>query len=141
MNTGFRQNYELNYSGGSNTTTYFSSVGYTMKPDILSNQILKRFTARLKVDSQVKSCLKLGSSISGVSSNGNNSVEGVDNNSAYINPYRWTRTMGPIYSPYAHDPTTFATLYDSAGISCMMLEVLGARCGGWKKRNSGNTFK
>lgn len=115
MNTGFRQNYELNYSGGSNTTTYFSSVGYTNETGYLIKSDFERFTARLKVDSQVKSWLKLGSSISGVSSNGNNSVEGVDNNSAYINPYRWTRTMGPIYSPYAHDPTTFATLYDSAG--------------------------
>ncbi|MDR6373133.1 TonB-linked SusC/RagA family outer membrane protein [Chryseobacterium bernardetii] len=115
MNTGFRQNYELNYSGGSNTTTYFSSVGYTNETGYLIKSDFERFTARLKVDSQVKSWLKLGSSISGVSSNGNNSVEGVDNNSAYINPYRWTRTMGPIYSPYAHDPNTFATLYDSAG--------------------------
>ncbi|PTT38759.1 SusC/RagA family TonB-linked outer membrane protein, partial [Chryseobacterium sp. HMWF028] len=115
MNTGFRQNYELNYSGGSNTTTYFSSVGYTNETGYLIKSDFERFTARLKVDSQVKSWLKLGTSISGVSSNGNNSVEGVDNNSAYINPYRWTRTMGPIYSPYAHDPNTFATLYDNAG--------------------------
>ncbi|MCL8536740.1 MULTISPECIES: SusC/RagA family TonB-linked outer membrane protein [Chryseobacterium] len=115
MNTGFRQNYELNYSGGSNTTTYFSSVGYTNETGYLIKSDFERFTARLKVDSQVKSWLKLGTSISGVSSNGNNSVEGVDNNTAYINPYRWTRTMGPIYSPYAHDPVTFATLYDNAG--------------------------
>ncbi|MDR6461178.1 TonB-linked SusC/RagA family outer membrane protein [Chryseobacterium vietnamense] len=115
MNTGFRQNYELNYSGGSNTTTYFSSVGYTNETGYLIKSDFERFTARLKVDSQVKSWLKLGTSISGVSSNGNNSIDGADNNSAYINPYRWTRTMGPIYSPYAHDPTTFATLYDNAG--------------------------
>lgn len=115
MNTGFRQNYELNYSGGSNTTTYFSSVGYTNETGYLIKSDFERFTARLKVDSQVKSWLKLGTSISGVSSNGNNSVDGADNNSAYINPYRWTRTIGPIYSPYAHDPNTFATLYDNDG--------------------------
>ncbi|MBP1165921.1 MULTISPECIES: SusC/RagA family TonB-linked outer membrane protein [unclassified Chryseobacterium] len=115
MNTGFRQNYELNYSGGSNTTTYFSSVGYTNETGYLIKSDFERFTARLKVDSQVKSWLKLGTSISGVSSSGNNSVDGADNNSAYINPYRWTRTMAPIYSPYAHDPITFATLYDNDG--------------------------
>lgn len=115
MNTGFRQNYEVNYSGGSNTTTYFTSVGYTNETGYLIKSDFERFTARLKVDSQVKSWLKLGTSISGVSSNGNNSVDGADNNSAYINPYRWTRTMAPIYSPYAHDPNTFATLYDNAG--------------------------
>ncbi|MBV8326051.1 SusC/RagA family TonB-linked outer membrane protein [Chryseobacterium sp.] len=115
IKTGFRHNYELNYSGGSNTTTYFTSVGYTNETGYLIKSDFERFTARLKLDSQVKSWMKLGTSISGVASNGNNSVEGVDNNSAYINPYRWTRTMGPIYSPYAHDPKTFANLYDNAG--------------------------
>jgi len=115
IGTGFRQNYELNYSGGSNTTTYFTSVGYTNETGYLIKSDFERFTARLKMDSQVKSWLKLGTSISGVSSNGNNSIDGADNNSAYINPYRWSRTMGPIYSPYAHDPVTNATLYDAAG--------------------------
>lgn len=115
IKTGFRQNYELNYSGGSNKTTYFSSVSYTNETGYLVKSDFERFTARLKVDSQLKSWLKLGTSISGVSSNGNNSVDGADNNSSYINPYSWTRTMGPIYSPYAHDPNTFATLYDAAG--------------------------
>lgn len=115
MKTGFRQNYELNYSGGTNKTTYFSSVSYTNETGYLIKSDFERFTARLKVDSQIKSWLKLGTSISGVSSNGNNSIDGADNNTAYINPYNWTRTMGPIYSPYAHDPNTFATLYDAAG--------------------------
>lgn len=115
IKTGFRQNYELNYSGGTNKTTYFSSVSYTNEAGYLIKSDFERFTARLKVDSQIKSWLKLGTSISGVSSNGNNSIDGADNNSAYINPYSWTRTMGPIYSPYAHDPNTFQTLYDAAG--------------------------
>lgn len=115
MNTGFRQNYELNYSGGTNKTTYFSSVSYTNETGYLIKSDFERFTARLKVDSQVKNWLKIGTSLSAVSSNGNNSVDGADNNSAYINPYAWTRTMGPIYSPYSHDPTTFATMYDAFG--------------------------
>lgn len=115
MKTGFRQNYELNYSGGSEKTTYYSSVSYTNESGYLIKSDFERFTARLKADSQVKKWLKVGASLSGVSSNGNNSVDGVNNNAAYINPYSWTRTMGPIYSPYAHNPTTFATLYDANG--------------------------
>ncbi|WP_228428834.1 TonB-dependent receptor plug domain-containing protein [Chryseobacterium indoltheticum] len=115
IKTGFRQNYELNYSGGTNKTTYFSSVSYTNEAGYLIKSDFERFTARLKVDSQIKNWLKVGTSISGVSSNGNNSVDGADNNSSYINPYAWTRRIGPIYSPYAHDPDTFATLYDSFG--------------------------
>jgi len=115
IKTGFRQNYELNYSGGTNKTTYFSSVSYTNEAGYLIKSDFERFTARLKVDSQIKNWLKVGTSISGVSSNGNNSLDGADNNSAFINPYSWTRRIGPIYSPYAHDPDTFATLYDSFG--------------------------
>ncbi|MBK1894164.1 SusC/RagA family TonB-linked outer membrane protein [Chryseobacterium paridis] len=115
VKTGFRQNYELNFSGGTNKTTYFSSVSYTNETGYIIKSDFERFTARLKVDSQIKNWLKVGTSITGVSSYGNNSVDGADSNSSYINPYRWTRFIGPIYSPYAHDPTTFATLYDSSG--------------------------
>ncbi|RKS96048.1 SusC/RagA family TonB-linked outer membrane protein [Chryseobacterium defluvii] len=115
MKTGFRQNYELNYSGGSNKTTYFASVSYTNETGYVIKSDFERFTARLKVDSQIKSWLKLGTSISGVASNGNNAVDGAESNNAFQNPFRWTRTIGPIYSPYAHDPTTFATLYDDDG--------------------------
>ncbi|HAO08339.1 MAG TPA: SusC/RagA family TonB-linked outer membrane protein, partial [Chryseobacterium sp.] len=115
MKNGFRHNYEVNYSGGSDKTTYYSSVSYTNESGYLVKSDFERFTARLKADSQVKKWLKIGTSLTGASTNGNNSLDGANNNSAYINPYNWTRTMGPIYSPYAHNPTTFATLYDASG--------------------------
>ena len=115
MKTGFRQNYELNYSGGTNKTTYFASVSYTNELGYIIKSDFERFTAKLKVDSQIKSWLKVGTSLNAVSTYGNNSVDGANNNAAYINPYRWTRFMGPIYSPYAHDPSTFANLYDISG--------------------------
>lgn len=115
IRTGFRQNYELNYSGGSEKTSYFSSVSYTNEAGYLTKSDFERFTARLKVDSQIKSWLKLGTSINGVSSYGNNGIDGENSNSSYINPYRALRLMGPIYSPYAHDPITNATLYDADG--------------------------
>lgn len=115
MKTGFRQNYDLNYSGGSENTSYFGSVGYTKELGYVLNSDFERFTARVKIDSQVKNWLKLGVNLNGVSSNGNNAIDGLNNDASYINPFRWTRTMGPIYSPYAHDPITNATLYDAEG--------------------------
>jgi len=117
IKNGFRQDYELNYSGGSNKTTYFASVGYTNETGYFIKTSFERFSARLKVDSQIKKWLKLGTNLSAVSSYGNNTVDGeVGNNSNAVgNPFRASRLMGPIYSPYVHDPVTFATLYDSEG--------------------------
>lgn len=115
MKTGFRQNYDLDYSGATDKTNYYASIGYMNESGYLIKSDFERFTAKIKLDSQIKDWLKLGTSLNAISSNGNNSVDGASNNSAYINPYAWTRTMGPIYSPYAHDPNTFATLYDAAG--------------------------
>ncbi|WP_245799215.1 SusC/RagA family TonB-linked outer membrane protein [Epilithonimonas bovis] len=115
IKSGFRQNYDLNYSGGSDKTTYYASVGYTKETGYILKSDFERFNAKVAVDSQVKNWLKVGVNLTGTSSNGNNSVDGANNNSSYINPYSWTRTMGPIYSPYAHDPISNATLYDAAG--------------------------
>ncbi|MCU7571692.1 SusC/RagA family TonB-linked outer membrane protein, partial [Riemerella anatipestifer] len=38
--------------------------------------------------------------------------DGVDNNSSYVNPFNWTRNIGPIYNVYAHDPITGGYIYD-----------------------------
>jgi TonB-linked SusC/RagA family outer membrane protein len=115
IRNGFRQNYELSYSGGTNKTTYYSSIGYTNESGYLAKSDFERFTAKLKVDSQIRDWLKLGTSLNAVSSYGNNAIDGANSNSSYINPYNWVRNIGPIYSPFAHDPNTFATLYDANG--------------------------
>ncbi len=115
VGTGLRQNYDLNYSGGSDKSTFYSSVGYLNEKGYVLQSDFERMTAFLKADSQVTKWLKLGSSINATASNGNNAIDGAENNASYINPFRWTRTMGPIYSPYLHDATTNALIYDEFG--------------------------
>ena len=66
----------------------------------------ERFTLRVSIDSQVKSWLKIGANLSGAAITRNNGVDGVSSPTSYVNPYRWTRNMGPIYSPYMHDAVT-----------------------------------
>ena len=111
---GFRQNYDLNYSGGTEKTNYFASLGYLNETGYVIKSDYERLNARLNIDSQVKHWLKLGTNLSATSSFGNNAVDGASNNSAYVNPFNWTRMMGPIYSPYAHDAAG-NNLYDADG--------------------------
>ncbi len=101
--TGFRQSYDVNYSGGTKKTTYFASLGYLNETGYLAQSDYERFTARVSADSQVRDYLKVGINLFGANTTSNNALDGSDNNSSLVNPYYFTRRMGPIYSPYAHN--------------------------------------
>jgi TonB-linked SusC/RagA family outer membrane protein len=101
--TGFRQNYDLSYSGGTDKTTYFASFGYLNESGYLAQSDYERFTARVSADSQVRDYLKLGINLFGSNTTSNNALDGSNNNSSLVNPYYFTRRMGPIYSPYNHN--------------------------------------
>ncbi len=100
---GLRQSYDLNYAGGSERTTYFASLGYLNDQGYLVKSGLERFTARLNVESQLKSWVKVGINLAATNTRTENSYNGADNNTAIINPYRFSRSIGPIYSPYVHN--------------------------------------
>lgn len=102
--TGFRQNYDLSYSGGTAKTTYFASLGYLNETGYLAKSDYERFSARVNADSQFRDYWKVGINLFGSNTTANNSIDGADNNSSLINPYYFTRRMGPIYSPYKHNP-------------------------------------
>jgi len=72
----------------------------------------ERYNARVNVDSQVTDWLKLGTNLSGslIKSNQADSSGG----SSYINPFYFTRAMGPIYSPYLYDANG-QRVYDTEG--------------------------
>ena len=76
VGTGLRQNYDLNYSGGSDKSTFYSSVGYLNEKGYVLQSDFERMPSFLKADSQVTKWLKLGSSINATASNGNNAIDG-----------------------------------------------------------------
>ena len=115
IGVGIRQDHNLSFSGGNDKSTFFSSVNYLKEEGYLIKSDFERIGLRLNADSQVKEWLKLGASLNASVSSGSNAVDGVDSNASFINPYRWTRTMGPIYSPYQHDPVTGERLYGPDG--------------------------
>lgn len=115
VNTGVRQDYTLSFTGGTDKSSLYSSLNYTKEDGYILKSDFERVALRLNADSQVKRWLKLGTSLNGSSRYMTNAIDGAESNSSYINPYRWTRGMGPIYSPYARDPQTWGRLYDAEG--------------------------
>lgn len=105
--TGKRSEYSVLYSGGQENTDYMYSLGYTKDDGYIINSDLERFTGRINVNSRIKKWLKTGLNVSATKTKSNYQVsDDADNSSSYINPFNFTRGMGPIYPVYAHDLST-----------------------------------
>ncbi|WP_139924535.1 TonB-dependent receptor [Hymenobacter sp. DG01] len=61
--TGFSSSNNLNFSGGTDKTTYYTSVGYTDQKGMLEGNSFKRASARLNIDHKVFSRLSIGARI------------------------------------------------------------------------------
>ncbi|NIG52527.1 SusC/RagA family TonB-linked outer membrane protein [Chitinophaga sp. Cy-1792] len=98
-----RQNYQLSYSGGSDKSTYYGSFGYTDMEGYLIKSNMKRFNGRLNIDVRPTTWFKTGMNIGGtyIKQNQDNS----SGNTGYVNPFFFSRNVGPIYPVHAHDAT------------------------------------
>ena len=62
LGDGWQTNHQLGISGGSENTTFSSSIGYFKEQGIISNQDFERFSARLAVDHKINDIFKIGAS-------------------------------------------------------------------------------
>ncbi|HEX8503784.1 MAG TPA: SusC/RagA family TonB-linked outer membrane protein, partial [Hymenobacter sp.] len=62
--TGISSNHSLNFSGGTDRTTYFTSVNYTKQRGMLENNEFRRYGARLNVDHKLFDRVTVGTNIS-----------------------------------------------------------------------------
>lgn len=58
------QNHQLNFSGGSDRSTYSLSLGYQDDNGLFLNSFLTRYSGRLNVDTKIKDWLTVGTSLS-----------------------------------------------------------------------------
>ncbi|TFH38115.1 MAG: SusC/RagA family TonB-linked outer membrane protein, partial [Bacteroidia bacterium] len=110
--TGYRQNYDLNLSGGSNNLSYFYSLGYLDERGYTIKSDFKRWNTRLNLDYTVKDWLQIGSNIS---ANLVNSDVGSENSATYANPWRNAQMTAPIYPVYLVDQANGNYILDGAG--------------------------
>ena len=105
---GNRDEININFSGSSEKSDYFLSMSYLNDKGFLIRSDYDRFTARLSVNNQIKSWIKVGTNLSSTIITSNQAD--ADGNTSFVNPFFFSRGMAPIYPVYAYDPanpTTF----------------------------------
>ncbi len=110
---GFRQNYSITASGGSDKATYFGSVGYTSEDGYFDYTSFDRMNARLKTDLTPTKWLRMGVNLA-TSYMERENPYGTGSGS-YNNPWFFGREMAPIYPVHAHDAATGAYILDAEG--------------------------
>ncbi len=103
--TGFSHNHGLSFSGGTDQTTYFLSLGYTEQEGMIVTNDFKRLSGRLNLDHNLTKRIKVGGSM-GYSNNQNfgpnsGSLPGQAFNTAGIG--RLAFVSAPVVDPYLYD--------------------------------------
>lgn len=110
---GTRGDYSVAFSGGSDKNDYYVSLGYINEKGFVIKSDYKRYNARLNFNMQPTTWFKAGVNLGGTIANSN--TADVGSNTGYVNPFFFTRNMGPIYPVYAHNQTTGAYILDAQG--------------------------
>jgi TonB-linked SusC/RagA family outer membrane protein len=110
---GSRQDYAINYSGGNDKSDYFSSFGFTNEKGFILRSDWRRFTGRINVNTQPLTWFKTGINVSAAINNSNQASDG--SSTGYVNPFFFTRNIGPIYPVYAHNQTTGDYMLNNLG--------------------------
>lgn len=113
IRTGQRQSYDMSYGGATDNTDYFGSVGYIKEKGFLLKSDYDRFTGRLNVNTNPVTWFKTGVNLSVAINNSNQANDG--SSTGYVNPFFFSRNIGPIYPLYAHDPISGEYLLNANG--------------------------
>jgi TonB-linked SusC/RagA family outer membrane protein len=136
MRLGHRSDYGLSFNGGTDKSDYFVSMGYLNEKGYVLKSDYERYTGRINVNNTPKKWMRTGLNISGTMTKSNVAVTG--GGTSYVNPFYFTRNMGPIYPVYAHDPltgdykidpVTNGYIYDLGNLPGLPTRVAGASPG------------
>ena len=100
---GYRQEYTISFNGGNENGDYYASLGYISEKGYTTNSDFKRWNARVNANAKLTSFMKAGLNVYG-------STTSTNQTPAYgtgyiVNPFYFSRTMGPIYPVHAHEVT------------------------------------
>ena len=111
--TGLRSDLSLSFSGGNVKNDYYFSLSYLDEQGFSIGSDFKRYSGRVKLNSQPRKWLSTGLSITGTFSESGRANE---NSGINENPFYVDLLMAPIYPVYRHDPFTGAYLLDENGM-------------------------
>jgi len=115
FDTSLRQEYNVSASAANDRGSFFASFGYLDDEGIVQNSYLKRYTARLRSDYQLKKWLKIGGNV-GYSNFKSRGVYEDASATAYsvANLFAAVTQVAPIYPVYLRGADG-SILYDSKG--------------------------
>lgn len=113
IRSGIRSNLNFSYSGATEKSDYYLSLGYLKDEGYIIRSDFERITARLNMNTKLNDWFKTGLNLSSTVSTSNNANDG--GSSSLVNPFRTTRYIAPIYPVYLHNPQTGAYILDSNG--------------------------
>ncbi len=102
MRQGNRDELNLNFSGASDKSDYYVSFGYLNDKGYQIRSDYNRYNARINYNTQLKSWFKTGGNIAATITESRQSA--ADGGTSFVNPFFFSRGMGPIFPVYAHDP-------------------------------------
>ena len=127
---GNRDEFNASFSGGQDKTDYFLSLSYLNDKGFLIRSDYERYTGRLNINTQIKPWFKTGANLSATFIKSNQADVPAAGGTTFVNPFFFSRGIGPIYPVYAYDPANpgqFLTLpngdrqYDFGNLSSIGL--------------------
>ncbi|HOO24760.1 MAG TPA: TonB-dependent receptor [Paludibacteraceae bacterium] len=110
--TGLRQEYVFNLSGGAGKTTYYLSATYLDENSYIKNSGFDRFATRANIESEVTKWFKAGINLAYSHTSQDAPDAGGGN---YSNIFFFSQSIAPIYPIYLYDMTTGEPILDSEG--------------------------
>ena len=100
---GYRQEYTLCFNGGNENADYYASVGYIGENGYTTNSDFKRWNGRVNANAKLSSRIKAGVNVYGSTTTTNQTP--AYGTGYVVNPFYFSRAIGPIYPVHAHDET------------------------------------
>lgn len=110
---GYRQNYSVNVSGGTDKYDVYFSTSYLDEKGYVITSAYDRFNSRLNANFRPKEWLALGGNLSFTMTESSGPDSG--GTSSIVNPFGFAKGMGSIYPVYLEDPATGDFILDAAG--------------------------
>lgn len=132
--SGKRNEYGVNFSGGTDRTDVYASLNYLQEEGWGLRSSIDRIAARVNVNTKVTDWLKTGVNVFANQNKYNNASTGA---SSIVNPFYFSRGIGPIYPVHLHDPVTGQFILDDKGQKIFDLGNMVADYGLSRPFNSG----
>ncbi len=110
---GNRSEANISYQGGTDKTTFFTSLGYIDDTGWILASDFNRVSGRMNVTTQPRDWIRTGLNANLATSTSNQAADG--GSTSFVNPFFSTRNIASIYPLYEHDPVTGDYVLDESG--------------------------